>query len=184
MSSIVHVVDCIDTEGPLSEPLEATFDRIKEIWGIGIKPSQENLQKLRNKKIDLKGNEKAVAELVAPNLLKYNNNWEKLNSMLKKITSPEYRNKIKDSFGNGWIYSWFCVDHVGYKTNLRNREFGYHKIFDHYTKLTNLKSNKFDGVHFHYHPMPFNRNAHHCATSYFGHSDTLYKSSIYQIKMN
>ena len=95
--------------------------------------------------------------------------------MLAKITSVEYRNRAQDSFGNGWIYSWFCVDHVGYNTNLRRRDIGHHKIFDHYMKLTKLANNKSDSVHFHYHPMPFNYNAHHCATSYFGHSNTLYQ---------
>ncbi len=176
MASVVHVVHCIDTEGPLYESLEATFGRIEAIWGISIEPSSENLQRLRDKEIDLGGHENAVAELVASNLLDYNDDWDKLNGMLAEIASAEYRNQVPDSFGNGWIYSWFCVDHVGYAANPRRRDIGYHKIFDRYVALAESTGTKPDGIHFHYHPMPISRSAHHCATSYFGYADTLYQS--------
>ncbi len=176
MSSIVHVVHCIDTEGPLYESLEATFDRIKQIWGFELEPSDKNLELLRKKKINLKGFEDEIANLVSPNLLNYNDSWEKLNSMLADISTSEYRNQFLDSFGNGLIYSWFCLDHVGYEFNPRKRELGFHKIFDRYVELTNSKKSSSDGIHFHYHPMPFSRSAHHCATRYFGSSDTLYQS--------
>ena len=59
MSSIVQVVHCIDTEGPLYESLEATFDRINQIWGFKLEPSNENLELLR-KKINLKGFEDEI----------------------------------------------------------------------------------------------------------------------------
>jgi len=176
MTSVVHVVHCIDTEGPLYEPLEATFERIEAIWGIRLKPSRENLQGLRDKQVDLGGHENAVAELVASNLLDYNDDWDKLNGMLAEIASDDYRNLVPDSFGNGWIYSWFCVDHVGYDANPRRRDIGYHKIFDRYVELAESTGARADGIHFHYHPMPISRSAHHCATSYFGHADTLYQS--------
>ena len=35
-TSIVHVVHCVDTEGPLYESLNATFERIKNIFDIEI----------------------------------------------------------------------------------------------------------------------------------------------------
>ncbi len=176
MSSIVQVVHCIDTEGPLYESLEATFDRINQIWGFKLEPSNENLELLRKKKINLKGFEDEIANLISPNLLNYNDSWEKLNSMLADISTSEYRDQFLDSFGNGLVYSWFCVDHVGYESNPRNRELGFHKIFDRYVELKNSKKSSSDGIHFHYHPMPFSRSAHHCATKYFGSSDTLYQS--------
>lgn len=176
MTSVVHVVHCVDTEGPLYESLEATFERVETIWGIRLKPSRENLQRLRDKQIDLGGHENAVAELVASNLLDYNDDWDKLNGMLAEIASDDYRNLVPDSFGNGWIYSWFCVDHVGYNANPRRRDIGYHKIFDRYVELAESTGGRPDGIHFHYHPMPISRSAHHCATSYFGHADTLYQS--------
>lgn len=41
MPSTVYVVHCIDTEGPLYESVEATFERLKEIFHIDLDPSLE-----------------------------------------------------------------------------------------------------------------------------------------------
>jgi len=172
----VYVVHCIDTEGPLEESLKATFERIKSIWNISIDSTKENLELIRGKKIDLNGKEEEIAELVSQKLLNYNNNWNKISKMFHQISSDNYRKKFIDSYGNGWIYSWFCVDHVGYNENPRNRDLGYHKIFDRYCNLLKKTKSDLDGIHYHYHPVPFSKSAHHCATSYFGHSDTLYQS--------
>ena len=38
----VYVVHCIDTEGPLNESLKNTFERIKSIYGIRLKPTKKN----------------------------------------------------------------------------------------------------------------------------------------------
>ena len=46
----LHIVHCIDTEGPLSETIEATFDRLYDSKGIRLNPSIETLEKLQNKK--------------------------------------------------------------------------------------------------------------------------------------
>ena len=139
--SVVHIVHCIDTEGPLYESLSATFERLKEIFGIEIEPSSANLRKLQNKEIDLGGKEGDVAKVVDPKLLSYNDSWDKVDNMLSKIMSHEYRNTVKDSFGNGWVYNWFCMDHVGFKINPRRRDIGYHNIYDHYLEvIKNTKS--------------------------------------------
>ena len=139
MNSVVYVVHCVDTEGPLKESINDTFKRIEEIWKITLEPNKENLQRLQNKEINLGGYENAIAELVAPHLLNYNDSWKKLNHMLEDITNNKFRRQLLDSFGNGWIYSWFCVDHVGYEFNPRKRELGFHKIFDRYVELTKSK---------------------------------------------
>ena len=57
----VYIVHCIDTEGPLYETLDATFHRVKDIFGIDMEPSLENLEKLQREEIDLGGKEKEVA---------------------------------------------------------------------------------------------------------------------------
>ena len=51
----LHVVHCIDTEGPLNETLEATFERIKHIYHIELETSEEKLNKLQNGEIKLDG---------------------------------------------------------------------------------------------------------------------------------
>ena len=42
---------CIDTEGPLTESLGATFDRINSKFKLNIKCSKKNLSLLQNKNI-------------------------------------------------------------------------------------------------------------------------------------
>ena len=39
MARPVYVVHCVDTEGPLHESVEATFERLKAIFGIDLEPS-------------------------------------------------------------------------------------------------------------------------------------------------
>jgi hypothetical protein len=173
--SVVHIVHCIDTEGPLYESLSATFERLKEIFGIEIEPSSANLRKLQNKEIDLGGKEGDVAKVVDPKLLSYNDSWDKVDNMLSKIMSHEYRNTVKDSFGNGWVYNWFCMDHVGFKINPRRRDIGFHNIYDHYLEIIKNTKSVQDGIHFHHHPVPFTEEAHHPATHLFSHTPVIYE---------
>jgi len=172
---VVHVVHCIDTEGPLHEPLSATFERIESLFGIKIEPTSENLLKLQNREIPLNGFEDAVQRLANPHLLTYNDTWDKIDSMLGRLLSKSYRQSFPDSFRGGWIYNWFCLDHVGFTANPRRRDMGYHRIFDHYREMLNLTESHLDGLQFHFHPVPFSKSAHHCATHYFAHSDALFQ---------
>jgi len=52
---ILYIVHCIDTEGPLTETLEATFERLYSIFNIKMDPTKENLELLQNKQIKLGG---------------------------------------------------------------------------------------------------------------------------------
>ena len=69
-NKILYVVHCVDTEGPLNETLDATFERLESIFGITLEPTQDNLEFLQNRKINLDGKEDAVAKCFAPALLK------------------------------------------------------------------------------------------------------------------
>lgn len=110
---ILHVVHCIDTEGPLDEDIEATFHRIGDLFGIRLQPSRATLARLQRKVILLGGLEEQVAKVVAPELLAYNRTWADVRGMLDDALSPAFRNAMKDDFGRGWVYSWHCVDHLG-----------------------------------------------------------------------
>ena len=48
---ILHIVHCIDTEGPLKENLKDTFKRLFDIYNIKLNPTKNNLQKIQNKKM-------------------------------------------------------------------------------------------------------------------------------------
>ena len=131
----VYIVHCIDTEGPLNESLEATFERLKHIYHIDLKPSEKLLKQLQEGKVDLNGLEESVKNTLNPHYLNYNNNWDKIDLMLRDCLSENFRNKFLDSSGKSWVYNWHCVDHVDFTYNPRSRAMGYHGVFDHYKKI-------------------------------------------------
>ena len=49
--SVINVVHCIDTEGPLNEDIKATFKRLKEIFNIKLQATKKNLSKIQNKEL-------------------------------------------------------------------------------------------------------------------------------------
>ncbi len=161
----LYVVHAIDTEGPLYESLEATFERLEKIIGLKLEPSRKTLEQLRSKELDLGGKEDAAALVVSPQLLNYNDSWDKVDAMLDEMLSPEYRQRYADPTGRGWVYNWFIVDHIGYDINPRRRDMGYHNIFDHYKSLLK-ETNSADEINWHFHPMSTYKEAHICATSY------------------
>src|SRR5690606_2375374 len=129
---LLHVVHCIDTEGPLHESLAATFERVEAMCGQRFEPTRANLEALQAGRVDLGGREAAVSVALAPQLLAYNDDWGKIDAMLDELLSPAYRQRHADPAGRPWTYNWFCVDHVGYTSNPRRRDMGYHNVFDHY----------------------------------------------------
>jgi hypothetical protein len=173
MAGTVYVVHCVDTEGPLHESVEATFERLKAIFGLELKPSVELLRRLQRGQEDLKGIEAAVQKVLDPHLLAYNDTWDRVDAMLSGLLTAGFRNMMLDAAGGGWVYSWFCVDHVDYSNNPRRRDMGYHSVFDHYRAMLREHSSEADGLHFHYHPHSFKKEAHQCATHWWESSDSL-----------
>ena len=161
----LYVVHCIDTEGPLKEPLEATFKRLNELYNIKLEASEKNLKLLQDKKIDLGGLEHDIARTFSQKLLAYNDTWEKIDQMLDSIMSKSFREKFRDHDGNGIIYNWHCLDNVGFNTNERFRDLGFGKVYNFYNKkIKDTKS--LDKIHWHFHPLSFFKEAHICSTSY------------------
>lgn len=168
MKGTVYIVHCVDTEGPLYEASTVPFEQIKNIFGFEIEPSRENLLRLQKGELDLKGKEDAVKNIVDIHRITTRGSWEEIHEMLDVVTSSDYRNKLQDSNGNGWIYNWFCMDHVGFTgKNPRKRDVGYHKIFDRYLTLINQQEAG-DFIGFHYHPLPISGNYNDSGTSYWG----------------
>lgn len=175
MSATVYVVHCIDTEGPLHESVTATFERLKAIFNLDLEPTMAMLRRLQAGEVDLGGIESAVQRVVAPHLLAYNDTWDKVDAMLLDVMSPHFRNKLPDSAGRGWIYNWFCVDHVGYGDNPRRRDLGYLNVFDHYQAMLRETGSQQDSLQFHFHPHGFRHEAHRCATHWWATSDSLFQ---------
>ena len=163
---ILHIVHCIDTEGPLDENLSSTFERINNTFGINIKCSSLNLKKLQNEKINLNGLEKNISKFLNKDNLNYNTNLGMIKKMLNRILYEKFRKKIKDDFGNGWVYSWHCVDHIGFKKNPRKKIYGYGKIFQFYKNILKKKNCKKDELNWHFHPKSIQKHPTSNATSF------------------
>ena len=169
---IVYIVHAVDTEGPLYESLDAKFERLEELFGVkDVARTEENFCRLQNGKIDLGGREKDVMAVFSGHLMNYNDSWDKIDTMLAKLMSENFRRKMTDSFGGGWVFSWHCMDHVGFEENPRRRDLGYHKIFDHYRDVLKKHPDTGDDIQWHYHPVSLNRQAHRSATSYFQNTE-------------
>lgn len=172
---VVHVVHCVDTEGPLYESLGATFQRLRDTFHLDLEPSRELLADLQAGRVDLGGREEDVRRFLSPRLLSYNSSWDQVDAMLAETMAGDYRLLLPDSHGRGWVFNWFCLDHVDFDVNPRRRALGYHVVFDHYADLLAERGETRDALHFHFHPQHFLRHAHRCATHWWANSGKLFQ---------
>jgi hypothetical protein len=133
----VYIVHCVDTEGPLAE----------QPMGLDYKPPQAISE-------DFGAGLQQTTTAHRSRLL---GRWEDIMEMVKRATSPEFR--------KGWVYNWFCMDHLNFIDNPRGRAMGMHAIFDVYRRIVS-EQKAGDAIHWHFHPMSTYREAHRCATSY------------------
>ena len=165
---VVYICHHIDTEGPLWENIEELFDRLDLIFGIKLEPTYENLEKLQKGEIKVDESIKeSLALTIDPHTIGFKRNWGMIEEMLYRIMSPEFRNKMTDSFGGGWVYNWHCMDHVGFgNVNPRHRDYGYHNVLDFYRYMIDVTKSNQDSLHWHFHPIPFYKEANIPATSF------------------
>ena len=141
----VYLVHCIDTEGPLAEqPL-----------GLDYEPPRSIREDF----------EEGLVHTILAHRRRVLGRWEDIAKMLRRATSEEFRHCTRDSAQRGWVYNWFCMDHVGFVENPRHRAMGIHNIYDVYRRMV-AQQMAGDAIHWHFHPMSTYRDAHHCATSY------------------
>lgn len=78
--------------------------------------------------------------------------WRDIDKAMDKIFENKFRNKFPDSNGTNLKIGWFFLTWTGFETNPRNRDFGYHKVRDHYVeKWGNLINKYCDEMCWHYH---------------------------------
>ena len=166
-SGIVYIVHHVDTEGPLWESTGELFARLKIIFGIDLKPTRDNLVKLQQGAIDLPEDiKKEVLLAVDPHTIEFKKNWYEVEEMLLRVMSSKFRNEMIDSFGGGWIYNWHIMDHIGFVDNPRHRDFGFLNVFDFYGDIIKRTQAVNDSIHWHFHPIPFYKQAHIPAACY------------------
>lgn len=174
MRGKVQIVHAIDTEGPLYESLGATFDRLREVFAVDLMPTAENLGRLQRGEINLGHKTELVQEFLSAHRVSTLGSWDQIDRMLAEVTSEACRMRQPDSFGTGWVFNWFCLDHVGFETNPRKRDMGYHNVHDRYVELLASQPESRDSLEWHFHPVSTYREAHRCATHYF-RSDEIFQ---------
>jgi hypothetical protein len=160
---VVLFVHAVDTEGPISETLYDTFERLKELFGVILKPTVGNLLALQSRSIPLDGVEEDVANCFSMKRLSFIQDIGTLDVMLDDIFSKNFRNRFLDDMKRPYSFSWFCIDHVGFETNERRRLLGHGTIFKHYFHRINLAEHSIgvlDSLDWHYHGVSFGRHAH------------------------
>ena len=164
----VYVVHCVDAEGPLNETVCATFERLKYIFGIDIEPNNENFQRLLDGKISSGSDaiDKQVAATFSREVLNYNRTWKDIENMNITLFSKDYRGNIVDSFQQPWKITWFCLDHINYLSNPREKALGHSVIFNYYKNLVGSHPNYRDEIQWHFHPKSITLNSIAAATSY------------------
>ena len=82
--------------------------------------------------------------------------WNEVDTrFLSKVFSHEYRSRYPDSGGQPMVFSWFILHWVGFSSNPVHRDLGYHKVYDHYTRVWGEAMRRYgDGVYWHYHRPP------------------------------
>lgn len=158
MKKLVHIVHCVDTEGPLNESIQATFKRIYTAFGIKFKPSKKTLKDIQLNKFKNIKNANEICKFVSPDRLNYKKNWKEINAMLTDMLSIGWRSKCKDDFGQGYLFTWFIVDHIGATKNPRKRALGLGTVFAKYISILKKTRSFKDEIGWHYHPPSYDNN--------------------------
>ena len=81
--------------------------------------------------------------------------WALVNSAMDKLFNKDFRFCYPDSIGKNFKIGWFFLSWTGFKTNPRGRDFGYHKVRDHYLNRWGEKIKDYgDEECWHYHHPP------------------------------
>lgn len=155
---LLHVVHCVDTEGPLEEPLEATFARLRDEKGLDLPPSLATLGALQSGAVSLDGREAEIAAFLAPARLAYLSTWAEVEAMVAAVADPAFRAAHADPAGNPYAFSWFVIDVVGYRDNPRRKATGWHAVWDQYRRLLAGRSAP-DAIGWHFHTVPIGGHA-------------------------
>ena len=164
----LYVVHCVDAEGPLNETLCATFERLEYIFGIRLESNEDNYKKLKSGEIEGKSEEETIRirNSFSGSILNYNKNWAQIEQMNEVIFSKEFRMQQVDDFQNPWKITWFCLDHVNFPENPREKALGYSVVLNYYKKLVGDNQIFGDSLQWHYHPKSISQNPVAAASSY------------------
>jgi len=84
-----------------------------------------------------------------------NATWERVDASMDKLFAREFRERHPDPQGGLLRVGWFFLTWTGFRTNPRNRPFGYHKVRDHWLERWGAEMARHgDEQCWHYHHPP------------------------------
>ena len=86
--------------------------------------------------------------------------------MFEELLSDEFRRRMVDDAGRGWVYSWHCMDHIYQGANPRRKDIGYGNVFRYYRAVLDETGSKQDELNWHFHAVSLTGNPLHNWTSY------------------
>jgi len=90
-----------------------------------------------------------------PNNVELLHNWNLVDKAMDKLFTVDFRTKYPDSYGGHFKIGWFFLSWTGFKINPRWRDFGHHKVRDHYLERYGDFLKKYgDEECWHYHHPP------------------------------
>src|SRR5690606_5792437 len=107
-----------------------------------------------------------VADFVLPERMNYKQDWAQGDEMIDEMMTPEWRQKYADDFGGGYAFSWFILDHVGFRVNPRRRAMGYHVVYDYFRAKLERYTPPQDKLYWHFHPVSFTYEAHKTSNNF------------------
>ena len=171
MKGSIQIVHAIDAEGPLYQSLSFIFKRLREMYGVELPPSRENLKMLQVGAFDFGVKNELIRETLSERQISTLGDWKQVDAMLQKVTSLESRISNPDSFGNGWVFNWFCLDHVGFEDYPARHDIGFHNIYDRYSALIKSQPYSNDTLQWQFRPISKFREERRHATHYFRSDD-------------
>lgn len=176
-NKVLYISYNIDTEGPLTETISASFKRIQESFGLKIKPSKKNLKKIQQGKYKIKSYfiKKKIKEFVDKKRITTLNNWSRIFKQTELLNTKKFNNKFVDSYQQPMVFSWFFLTHAGFTgINPRKRTLGFNKVYLKYNlilkKIFKKKFNARNQFGWHFHAHSITNDAHRASTTYLNSS--------------
>lgn len=87
-----------------------------------------------------------------PDKPELNATWERVDACMDKLFAPAFREVHPDPQGGLLRVGWFFLTWTGFRTNPRNRPFGYHRVRDHWLERWGTEMARYgDEQCWHYH---------------------------------
>ena len=150
----LHLVHCVDTEGPLNETIDATFQRLTELTGQEWDSSPENYLALLDGALKTNDPEldSQIYRAFNRTTLNYCSTWDQVEEAVRAVLNAQKAGRWLDDRGVCLPTTWFAMDHFHLGDNPREKEARVFEITRKYQELFTLFSgSEMNSIEFHFH---------------------------------